>query len=141
MRAPTREQHLLDLVLTNIPGATATVLPAVAYHKLLTAELTFKVPEQTTITRMVWEFAKADWDKMRDMLSTHPWENMEAMHANDAAICIITAINDFAEHCIPQRKLRERKSTHPWLNEAVETLVKQKVDAVGTTDERNAAEK
>ena len=141
VRAPTREQHLLDLVLTNIPGATATVLPAIADHKLVTAELTFKVPEQTTITRMVWEFAKADWDKMRDMLSTHPLENMEAMHAHDAAIVTNTAIKDCAEHCIPQRKLRERKSTHPWLNEAVETLVKQKVDAVGTTDERNAAEK
>ena len=66
---------------------------------------------------------------------------MEAMHTNDAAIFISTAIKDCAEHCIPQRQLRERKSTHPWLNEAVETLVKQKVDAVGTTDERNAAEK
>ena len=71
VRAPTREQHFLDLVLINIPGATATVLPAIADHKLVTAELTFKVPEQTTITRMVWEFAKADWYKMRDMLSTH----------------------------------------------------------------------
>ena len=66
---------------------------------------------------------------------------MEAMHANDAAIFISTAIKDFAEHCIPQRKLRERKSTHPWLNDTVETSFKQKVDAVGTTDERNAAEK
>ena len=74
VRAPTREEHLLDPVLTNIPGATATVLPAIADHKLVTAELTFKVPEQTTITRMVWEFAKADWDKMRDLLSSHSWE-------------------------------------------------------------------
>ena len=141
VRAPTREEHLLDLVLTNIPGATATVLPAIADHKLVTAELTFKVPEQTTITRMVWEFAKADWDKMRDLLSSHSWENMEAMHANDAAIFLDTAIKEYANQCIPRRELRERKSTHPWLNEAVETLVKQKLQAVGTTDERKAAEK
>ena len=60
VKVPITEEHLLDLVLTNMPGATVTVLPAIAHHKLVTAELTFKVAEQTNITRMVWEFAKAD---------------------------------------------------------------------------------
>ena len=39
--------------LTDHPGETATVLQAIADHKLVTAELTFNVLEQTTITRMV----------------------------------------------------------------------------------------
>ena len=51
-------------MLTDIPSAKTTVLPAIADHKLVKAELTFNVPKQTTITRTVWEFAKADWDKM-----------------------------------------------------------------------------
>ena len=53
VRTPTREGHLLDLVLTNIPGARASVLPAITDHKIVKAELTFKVPEQSTVTRMV----------------------------------------------------------------------------------------
>ena len=69
---PTREKHLLDLVLTNIPNTRATVSPAIADHRLVTAELAFKVPEQTTLTRTVWQFAKADWEMMRGMLSTQP---------------------------------------------------------------------
>ena len=97
--------------------------------------------EQTTITRTVLEFAKADWDKMRDMLSTYHWDDMEVMHANDAATFLSTAIQECAAQSITKRKLRERKSTHPWLNKVVEAFVKQTVDAEGTPDERNAAEK
>ena len=75
---------------------------------------------------MVWQFAKADWDKMRDMFSAKPWEDMQTMHANDAAVLFNKAIQECAEHCIPRRELRERKSTHPWLTDAVETMVQQK---------------
>ena len=82
---PTRDEHLLDLALTDVPGTTTKVSAGIADHKIVTAELKFKVPEQVTLTRMVWQFAKADWDMMRDMLSTVPWEDMRAMHASDAA--------------------------------------------------------
>ena len=141
VKTPTREGHLLDLVLTNIPGTRASVLPAITDHKLVTAVLNLKAPEKATVTRVVWQFAKADWDKMRDMLSAKPWEDMQRMHANDAAVFFNTAIQECAEQCIPRRELKERKSTHPWLDDAVESLVKQKTDAEGTPNEREAAEK
>ena len=141
VRKPTRNEHLLDLVLTNIPGTTTKVAPGIADHKLVTAELVFKVPEQVTLTRMVWQFANADWDLMREMLRTAPWENMKAMGASDAADFFNKTIQESASHCIPQRELRERKSTHPWLNADTELLVKAKNDAEGTPGEREAAEK
>ena len=141
VRKPTRNEHLLDLVLTNITGTTTKVAPRIADHKLVTAELVFKVPEQVTLTRMVWQFANADWDLMREMLRTAPWENMKAMGASDAADFFNKTIQESASHCIPQRELRERKSTHPWLNADTELLVKAKNDAEGTPGEREAAEK
>ena len=81
---PSKDEHLLDLVLTDIPGTTTQVSAGIADHKIVTAELKFKVPEQVTLTRMVWQFAKADWDMMLDMLSTVRREDMRAMHASDA---------------------------------------------------------
>ena len=116
------------------------MLPGIADYKIVKAELTFKVPEHSTVTRMVCEFVQADWDKMRDMLSAKPWEDMQTIHVNDAAVLFNKAIQECAEHCIPRRVLRERKSTHPWLTDAVETLVQQKNDAEGTPNERDAAE-
>ena len=49
----TKGEHLLDLVFTNSPGARAMVSPAIADRRLVTAELAFKVPEQTAVTRTV----------------------------------------------------------------------------------------
>ena len=137
---PTRDEHLLDLVLTDIPGTTTKVSAGIADHKIVTAELKFKVPGQVTLTRMVWQFAKADWDMMRDMLSTVPWKDMRAMHASDAAEFFSKSILESTSHCIPQRELRERKSTHPWLNAETELLVKAETDAEGTPGAREAAE-
>ena len=131
----------MDVVLTNIPGTRATVSPAIADHRLVTAELAFKVPEQTTLTRTVLQFAKADWEMMRDMLSTQPWEDMLEMNASDAADFLGKTIQESAEHCFPRRELRERKSTHPWLTAETDILVKEKNDAEGTPLEREAAEK
>ena len=65
---------------------------------------------------------------------------MQRMHAYDATVLLNTAIQECAEQCIPRRELKERKSTHPWLDDAVESLVKQKTDAEGTPNEREAAE-
>ena len=115
----------MDLVLTNIPNTRATVSLAIADHRLVTAELAFKVPEQTTLTRTVWQFAKADWEMMRGMLSTQPWEDMLKMNASDTANILSKTIQESAEHCIPRRELRERKSTHPWLTAETGILVKE----------------
>ena len=117
------------------------MLPTIRNHKLVITVLNVKTPEKATVTRVVWQFAKVDWDNMRDMLSAKPWEDMQRMHANDAAVFFNTAIQECAEQCIPRRELKERKSTHPWLDDAVESLVKQKTDAEGTPNEREAAEK
>ena len=44
----------------HIPNTRATVSPAIADHRLVTAELAFNVPEQTALTCTVWQLAKAD---------------------------------------------------------------------------------
>ena len=56
VRQPTREGHLLDLVLT-----VARILPAIADHKLVMAEVNFKVPEHVIVARTVWLYHQADW--------------------------------------------------------------------------------
>ena len=41
-------------MLTDITGTTTQMSAGILDHKLVTAELKFKVPEQVTPTRMVW---------------------------------------------------------------------------------------
>jgi len=50
----TRQGHLLDLVLTNIPGTNAKVRPAISDHELVLAELKFTMPKREIVKRKVW---------------------------------------------------------------------------------------
>ena len=140
VQKPTRDDNLLDLVLTDIPGTKAKTLPAIADHKLVIAEVDFKVPEQAVVTRTVWQYAKADWERMRSILEEIDWGHMYEQTPHEAADHLTKTIASVAEQCIPQRQLRERKSTHPWLTDETEQLVEAKRAAEGTSDERKAAE-
>ena len=81
---PAKGKHLLNLVIPNISSTGATVSLAIANHRLETAELAFKVPEQTTETRTESQIAKADWEMMRDM-ARQSWEDMLKLNAREAA--------------------------------------------------------
>ena len=110
---PTREDHLLDLVLTNIPGVRTKVLPSIADHKLVVAELPFKVPEQAVISRTVWRYAKADWVRMRSELEESDWNCMIAMDPDTASIYLANRISDVAELCVPKKQVREKQVNSP----------------------------
>ena len=137
---PTREDHLLDLVLTNVPGVRTKILPAISDHKLVVAELPLKVPERVIIPQTIWVYAKADWDRMRSLLEETEWDCMETMDPNTASQYLLTSVNEAAQLCIPQKMIQEKKSTHPWLTDEVEDLVEAKQAAEGTPNEREAAE-
>ena len=100
---PTREDHLLDLVLTNMSGVRTSVLPCIADHKLVVAEMPFKVPEQADIFPTVWQYPNADWDKLRSEFDEATWDCMVAMDADTAARHLETTIRNAAEVCIPPK--------------------------------------
>ena len=140
VRSPTREGHLLDLVVTDITGVKVQTLPAISDHKLIIAELKFKTPESTTVNRTVWQYPKADWERMRHMLTEADWSFLEGGNPHNGAQQFHDIIIQAAAQCIPTKTLHERKSTHPWLTKEVEELVLAKHAAQGTDGESMAAE-
>ena len=57
---PTRGNHLLDLVLTDVPGTTTRVLPRIADHCVVEASVPLPVPQQEVVLREGWKFGTAD---------------------------------------------------------------------------------
>ena len=100
----------------------------------------FKVPEQAVISRTVWQYANADWDRLRSEFEEANWDCMLAMDPDTASRHLETAIINAAELCIPQKLVREKKSSHPWRTADVEDLVEAKQAFEGTPNEREAAE-
>jgi hypothetical protein len=65
---------MLDLVLTDMPSAFATVGPKIRDHNFVLVDLGQKMPEVTNVERSVWDYAKADWDRLRDSLEEVDWD-------------------------------------------------------------------
>jgi hypothetical protein len=135
---PTRGDHLLDLILTDLDDVRCKVLPKIADHNGLLATLPLRAPKVATITREVWQFAKADWEGLTNALSLEDWSWICDCNANEAAQRLTDEILTHARKFIPRRIIQERRSTHPWINDRVVQLVQQKKAAEGTGYENEA---
>ena len=82
---PTREGHLLDLVLSSFPGVKAEILPWIADHKPMTATLNLSVPSQVVAERKVWLFRDADLDRLQDSLADTCWDHIAGQSTSAAA--------------------------------------------------------
>ena len=68
VKQPTRYENLLDLVITDIPSATVEVGAKIRDHNCVKAGLNLTVQQSFKLKREVWDYRKANWGRMRDML-------------------------------------------------------------------------
>ena len=113
VHSPTREGHLLDLVVTDIAGVKLQTLPAISDYKLRIAELRFKTPESITVNTTVWLYQKTDWERMQQIFTGADWIFLEGGNPHNGAQQFHDIIIQTATRCIPTKTLHERKSTHP----------------------------
>jgi exonuclease III len=133
---PTRGVNLLDLVLTDIEGTKAVVLPKIADHELVKVSVRFSIPLDTVVRRRVWSYQKADWDLYDASIDEVCLDSTSWAEPNEAVAFVSNGIRNAMETAIPSRSVSERKSTHPWLNCKVMESVDARCQAVGTEQER-----
>ena len=127
VRAPTRKNNLLDLVLTSMPDiCRTTVLASLSDHRAVLCDVKLKSPETEESTREVWNFRDADWKGLKGALKSQNWEFLRAGSASDGAQELTSVILETAKAFIPKRILREHKSTHPWITSSCEESIKEK---------------
>ena len=136
---PTRGDHLLDIVLSDVRGSKSQVVSAVADHKGVLTRVIFKMPEVATHSREVWHFQDADWERLCSEISETNWGFLEATEPSAGAEALTDRLLELAEASIPKRTVQTRKSSHPWLTEKGEEAVKRKHAAQGTESENEAA--
>ena len=109
---PAREDHLVDLVLTDIPTMKAGVIPGIADNCMVQTSLRFKVPERTSVEREVWQFNEADWLGSRKAIGEEDWDFIRALGADEAAADFAACLMGVAGEHIPKRQLSEKKRAH-----------------------------
>ena len=77
VRQPTRNDYLLDLVITDIGGAKADVLSYIADHKGVLVKLPLTAVSETEIKREVWDLKNADWKALHKELSEMNWSSLK----------------------------------------------------------------
>ena len=94
---------MLDLVLTDIPETETTVGGKVQDHKFVLTKFNFSIPATRVLHREVWNYAKADWTRLKDLLGDHDWSELKSMSPSEAAVSLTETILEYAQECIGKK--------------------------------------
>lgn len=138
VREPTRQHHLLDLVLADCGGLLKVkVVNGLSDHKGVWGELKLSVPEVSEVERLCFNYAKAGWEGLRGKFAETSWEDV--LPANDADVdASAAALNDYICNTVlefvPHRVVRTHKATHPWLDDSCRHAIREKHKSFGRSD-------
>ena len=138
VRGPTRGDHLLDLVLSDFgSGIRSKVTPGIHDndHRGVLTTVSITVQASEPVRRKVYDYNKADWDKLRKTLADKDWQAFFSdLGAGDSASALTNLLLTLVDSCIPSRWITDKAFAHPWLNDACREALRLKHLAVGTAD-------
>ena len=139
VREPTRNEYLLDLLITNIHGSSVKVTPKIADHKGILCKLPFKEILEESVQREVWDLRLANWKDLQISLDEYDWGDLRHGTSEDALALFHEVLWNHLIKFIPRRRILEKKSSHPWLNDRTSETIKKKNAAEGTPVYEEAA--
>ena len=127
---PTRNNNILDLILTNIPDKIHNLHGfndiISTDHKLIGLDLDLRVPKKPDIKCSVYNFKRADWSSLNNSLQNTSWDQCFVPNDVDASLSnwcavFLTVVN---QH-VPKSKTRNIHD-HPWIDKELLSLIKRK---------------
>ncbi len=133
VRKPTREGHLLDLVLSDMNEALkTTVLPKIADHNVVRTRFALQVPQTTLHRREVFLYKSADWNGMRRFFRNSEWSWIDQLGVDDACEKFVSLVLDGVREHVPTCICHDRTTSHPWLNQKCLDAIEAKRNVEGT---------
>ncbi len=138
--APTRGEHLLDLVLSDMAGdLKCSVHPGVSDHDAVIGVANFDLPKVHTVERELFDYKNAPWTRIKAVLAEYDWDTEFAhLSADDAATRFTDIVMEILRRHIRCRTTKVHISTHPWLNDRCRDAIADKLRARGTEEEIRA---
>ncbi|KAK6188800.1 hypothetical protein SNE40_004902 [Patella caerulea] len=128
---PTRNNNILDLMLTNLPSKVqrVEVIPGIADHDIVFTELDLSPVIHRQTPRQIPLYRKAKWDNMRtDMKEIqNTTEEMTSSHTsiNEIWDTFQVALEKSSSLNIPS-KTAKRKDGSPWITDEIRKLIKKR---------------
>lgn len=127
---PTRNNNLLDLLITDSPGyfLVADTLPPIDNldHSIIYGTLNLTPPKIPSYKRKVWQYDRGNWLLLNNLFLLTDWDALfsSSPYLNDLTTRITHFIIDTAETCIPTRLVTIRPRDKPGMTSEVRRLFK-----------------
>ena len=109
---PTRGENTLDLILTDIHASRVKVSDrepiGKSDHCVLIADVALSLAREARTTRTVWDYAKADWGRLRKHFRDKNWNDILEAHAvsEDIRCAFDAEVHSAMKKITPSKTLR-----------------------------------
>ena len=142
MKSPTRKEHLLDLVMSDLADSMhCQVLSPIADHNLVLTVLSIQYAGASKQSRTVFDNKSARWREFRHYLADTDWTNLISFSPDEAACYLKDVLEIGIVRFIPQRVISVQASSQSWLNQRCIALVRDKDLAFGTSQYKEVSQR
>ena len=129
-KEPTREENILDLLITSKPGLIkpSHSVPGISDHCAVVTELDIDPPYRRTKPRPVRQFKKVNWEAIRQQIRscwTSFSENSPSRSVNENWLKLKSILNQCLDKFIPTKMTSPRENL-PWLSESLLSSIRKK---------------
>jgi len=126
---PTRNNNILDLLITNNPGLIIDSGTLDPLHDLdhlpIYGKLNFHIKHNKPSIRNIWDFANGNYQELNDQLLQIPWGMVIGESDIDDAVEMMTAlIKQCSNNCIPNKTVKIFPTDKPGMTSKVKDLLK-----------------
>ncbi len=123
--SPTRVTNststLIDPIVINQDQSIikSDVLPVpndISDHMATLLFLPLTLSSDATYTRRVWNFKRANFTKLNELIANYDWSILYNGNIDDAALLFTNKYIDFVKVCIPYNNVIIRPNDKPWYN-------------------------
>ena len=126
---PTRENNILDLVLSNAPDLVTRieVVPGLSDHSLVFFEYDVKVDKKKNVLRQIFLYNKANWDCMKsDLVELNEnFDRLENYEVDELWLKFKNCLHESMNKHIPKKTTRPRDS-YPWITPDMRKIMRKR---------------
>jgi len=116
VKHPTRENYLLDLCLSDFSSIKCVVCAPIADHNAVVCTLNIDAPGVSDHRREVWDFRRARWHELKDVLESISLTNYTMGPVQQCFERFMSMLDRNIRHCMPRTTITQQVHSHPWLS-------------------------
>jgi hypothetical protein len=132
IKDPTRENNILDLLITDAPNyyMSTGVIPSLPNldHDAIFGNLVFSYNKSGSCIRRVWQYDRGDYTSLNNLYSNTSWHTdiHDGVELEGCVKHLTFKILEHASSCIPNRTVKICTKDKPWFNKNLKKLFRQR---------------